>query len=70
MKYNEILRIFSKILKPLLRSYDNIKKQYEELSSFEEVKNAIRYSKNLLGGIEDLQLFMIPPDQEDIQGEL
>lgn len=69
VKCNEILRVFSKILKPLLRSYELLKSQYEELAAVEEVKNAIRYSKNLIEGIEAICMFGTQGELE-MQGKM
>jgi hypothetical protein len=67
--YSVILRIFTKVLNPLYKSYETLKKQFEHLSSIKEVKNIITYNKNLQEGINELHLFTVPASEANLVNE-
>jgi hypothetical protein len=63
VKYEEIMKVFSKVLKPLYRSYETIQKQYEAFLTLPGVSEQIMYCENLNKGIDDLQLFDTPENE-------
>jgi hypothetical protein len=67
--YNEILRIFTKVLNPLYKSYETLKKQFEQLVSMKEVQNIIIYNKNLQSGINELHLFTVRASEANLVNE-
>jgi len=70
VKYEEVIRVFGKVLKPLYKSYDNIKQQYKELISWESVKEALGWNQSFIKGIEELHLFTISASEAELQNEL
>lgn len=69
VKYDTILKVFSKILKPLYKSYEMLRKQYSELCQINDVYNTVKYNKALLEGIPELHLFEIPAGQANLENE-
>ena len=69
VKYDEILKVFCKVLKPLYKSYELLRKQYDELSSLDDIKSNIKYNKKLAKGIPELHLFEVPAGEANLENE-
>jgi hypothetical protein len=69
VEYKEIVRVFSKILMPLCKSHESLKRQFEELIKFKEIRDAIRYNSNLKEGIGELKLFMVNASEARLDEE-
>jgi hypothetical protein len=61
--------VFNKVLKPLYKSYELIRTQYNELLKLDEVFGVIRYNKDLLSGIPELHLFRTPAGEANLVNE-
>lgn len=69
VKYEEILRVFNKILKPLYKSYELIRNDYNELLKLDEVFGVVKYHKDLISGIGELHLFKTPAGEANLENE-
>lgn len=69
VKYDEILKVFSRVLKPLYKSYEGIRQQYKELTSISNIKQNLSWNKEFLEGIEELHLFKISASEAKVQNE-